>query len=52
MITHHASITGSNVTEDNFGTYIDELNLPDLLHQFHGGVAIDEERLGVVSQLE
>lgn len=33
-------------------THVDELDLPDLLHQLHGGVAIDEEGLGVVSQLQ
>lgn len=33
-------------------THIDELDFPDLLHQLHGGVAIDEEGLGVVSQLQ
>lgn len=33
-------------------THVDELDLPDLLHQLHGGVAVDEERLGVVSQLQ
>lgn len=34
------------------GTHVDELDLPDLLHQLHGGVAVDEEGLGVVSQLQ
>lgn len=33
-------------------TYVDELNLPDLLDQLHGGVAVDEEGLGVVAQLQ
>lgn len=33
-------------------THVDELDLPDLLHQLHGGVAVDEEGLGVVSQLQ
>ena len=33
-------------------TYIDELDLPDLLHQLHGGVAVDEEGLGVVAELQ
>lgn len=33
-------------------TYIDELNLPDLLDQLHGGVAVDEEGLGVVAELQ
>lgn len=34
------------------GTYIDELDLPDLLDQLHGGVAVDEEGLGVVAELQ
>lgn len=33
-------------------TYIDELDLPDLLDQLHGGVTVDEERLGVVAELQ
>lgn len=33
-------------------TYIDELDLPDLLDQLHGGVAVDEEGLGVVAELQ
>lgn len=33
-------------------TYVDELDLPDLLDQLHGGVAVDEEGLGVVAQLQ
>lgn len=33
-------------------TYIDELDLPDLLDQLHGGVAVDEEGLGVVAQFQ
>ena len=33
-------------------THVDEFNLPDLLDQLHGGVAIDEEGLGVVSQFQ
>lgn len=33
-------------------THVDEFDLPDLLHQLHGGIAIDEEGLGVVSELQ
>ena len=33
-------------------THIDELDLPDLLDQLHGGVAVDEEGLGVVAELQ
>ncbi len=33
-------------------TYIDELDLPDLLDQLHGGVTVDEEGLGVVAKLQ
>lgn len=33
-------------------TYIDQLNLPDLFDQLHGGVTVDEERLGVVAKLQ
>lgn len=33
-------------------THVDELDLPDLLDQLHGGVAVDEEGLGVVAQLQ
>lgn len=33
-------------------TYIDKLDLPDLLDQLHGGVAVDEEGLGVVAELQ
>lgn len=33
-------------------TYIDELDLPDLLDQLHGGVTVNEERLGVVAELQ
>jgi len=33
-------------------THVDELDLPDLLHQLHGRVAVDEERLGVVAELQ
>lgn len=32
-------------------THIDKLDLPDFLHQLHGCVAINEEGLGVVSEL-
>lgn len=32
-------------------TYIDELDLPDLLDQLHGSVTVDEEGLGVVAEL-
>lgn len=44
------------VSHRDFGmgkrTHVDELDLPDLLHQLHGGVAVDEEGLGVVSELQ
>lgn len=33
-------------------TYIDELDLPDLLDQLHGCVTVDEEGLGVVAELQ
>lgn len=33
-------------------THVDKLDLPDLLHQLHGGITIDEEGLGVVSKLQ
>lgn len=33
-------------------TYIDQLNLPDLFDQLHGRVAVDEERLCVVAELQ
>lgn len=33
-------------------TYINELDLPDLLDQLHGRVAVDEEGLGVVAELQ
>lgn len=39
-------------SENNYVTYIDELDLPDLLDQLHGGVTVDEERLGVVAELQ
>lgn len=35
--------TGSRGKRRYFGTYIDELNIPDLLNQFHGRIAVDEE---------
>lgn len=39
-------------TATSSATYIDELDLPDLLDQLHGGVAVDEEGLGVVAELQ
>lgn len=33
-------------------THIDELDLPDLFDQLHGGVTVDEEGLGVVAELQ
>lgn len=36
----------------DISTYINQLNLPDLLDQFHGGVTIDQEGLGVIAELQ
>lgn len=38
--------------ERNNQTHVDELNLPDLFDQLHGGVTIDEKRLCVVAELQ
>lgn len=48
MCSEHGNRQESEISR----TYVDELDLPDLLDQLHGGVAVDEERFGVVSQLQ
>lgn len=49
---HPDYLSHRGVRNGERATHVDELDLPDLLHQLHGGVAVDEEGLGVVSQLQ